>query len=54
MIRLATILALTPLAALAHPTDVPHVHSEDPSLWIGLAMIAVFTTLGILVKRRRV
>ena len=51
MIRLATLLALAPLAATAHPVDVPHLHGDDPTLLMGLGMIALLVTVAILVKR---
>ena len=53
MIRLAVLLTLAPLAVADHPSDLPHMHTQDPSLLMGLGMLAVFFCVGLIMKGRR-
>ena len=52
MKRLAILLALVPGIGLAHPVKVPHVHTDDPTLLMGIGAIAIALTLAIVFKRR--
>ncbi len=51
MKRLAALIALAPVAVSAHAENVPHVHSDDPTLLMGLGAIAILTVIAIFVKR---